>query len=243
MSEDKRKKIYEGKAKILYKGPQLNTIIQYFKDDATAFNNKKFAVINGKGVLNNRISAFLMEKIKDIGIPTHFIKRLNMREQLVHSVDIIPIEVVIRNVAAGSICKRFGLKEGQSLPRAIVEYYYKSDELNDPLVSDEHITAFEWANSNEIEDIFNMSLRINDFLLGVFSSIGIKVIDFKLEFGRFYKDENVEIILADELSPDNFRLWDNKTNKKLDKDRFREDLGNLKEAYQEVAERLGVLEN
>jgi len=243
MSEDKRKKIYEGKAKILYKGPQPNTIIQYFKDDATAFNNKKFAVINGKGVLNNRISAFLMEKIKDIGIPTHFIKRLNMREQLVHSVDIIPIEVVIRNVAAGSICKRFGLKEGQSLPRAIVEYYYKSDELNDPLVSDEHITAFEWANSNEIEDIFNMSLRINDFLLGVFSSIGIKVIDFKLEFGRFYKDENVEIILADELSPDNFRLWDNKTNKKLDKDRFREDLGNLKEAYQEVAERLGVLEN
>jgi len=243
MSEDKRKKIYEGKAKILYKGPQLNTIIQYFKDDATAFNNKKFAVINGKGVLNNRISAFLMEKIKDIGIPTHFIKRLNMREQLVHSVDIIPIEVVIRNVAAGSICKRFGIKEGQSLPRAIIEYYYKSDELNDPLVSDEHITAFEWANSNEIEDIFNMSLRINDFLLGVFSSIGIKVIDFKLEFGRFYKDENVEIILADELSPDNFRLWDIKTNKKLDKDRFREDLGNLEEAYQEVAERLGVLEN
>ena len=243
MSEDKRKKIYEGKAKILYKGPQPNTIIQYFKDDATAFNNKKFAVINGKGVLNNRISAFLMEKVKDIGIPTHFIKRLNMREQLVHSVDIIPIEVVIRNVAAGSICKRFGLKEGEALPRAIVEYYYKSDELNDPLVSDEHITAFEWANSNELEDIFNMSLRINDFLLGVFSSIGIKVIDFKLEFGRFYKDDNLEIILADELSPDNFRLWDNKTNKKLDKDRFREDLGNLKEAYQEVAERLGVLEN
>jgi len=243
MSEDKRKKIYEGKAKILYKGPQPNTIIQYFKDDATAFNNKKFAVINGKGVLNNRISAFLMEKIKDIGIPTHFIKRLNMREQLVHSVDIIPIEVVIRNVAAGSICKRFGLKEGESLPRAIVEYYYKSDELNDPLVSDEHITAFEWANSNELEDIFNMALRINDFLLGVFSSIGIKVIDFKLEFGRFYKEENVEIILADELSPDNFRLWDNKTNKKLDKDRFREDLGDLEQAYQEVAERLGVLEN
>ena len=243
MTEDKRKKIYEGKAKILYKGPQPNTIIQYFKDDATAFNNKKFAVINGKGVLNNRISSFLMEKIKHLGIPTHFIKRLNMREQLVHAVEIIPIEVVIRNIAAGSICKRFNLKEGETLPRAIVEYYYKSDELNDPLVSDEHITAFEWANSNELEDIFNMSLRINDFLIGVFSSIGIKVIDFKLEFGRFYKDENLEIILADELSPDNFRLWDNKTNKKLDKDRFREDLGNMKEAYQEVAERLGVFKN
>tara|TARA_B110000196_G_C21098494_1_gene641329 strand:+ start:461 stop:1192 length:732 start_codon:yes stop_codon:yes gene_type:complete len=243
MTEDKRKKIYEGKAKILYKGPQPNTIIQYFKDDATAFNNKKFAVINGKGVLNNRISSFLMEKIKHLGIPTHFIKRLNMREQLVHAVEIIPIEVVIRNIAAGSICKRFNLKEGETLPRAIVEYYYKSDELNDPLVSNEHITAFEWANSNELEDIFNMSLRINDFLIGVFSSIGIKLIDFKLEFGRFYKDENLEIILADELSPDNFRLWDNKTNKKLDKDRFREDLGNMKEAYQEVAERLGVFKN
>jgi len=243
MTEDKRKKIYEGKAKILYKGPQPNTIIQYFKDDATAFNNKKFAVINGKGVLNNRISSFLMEKIKHLGIPTHFIKRLNMREQLVHAVEIIPIEVVIRNIAAGSICKRFNLKEGEALPRAIVEYYYKSDELNDPLVSNEHITAFEWANSNELEDIFNMSLRINDFLIGVFSSIGIKLIDFKLEFGRFYKDENLEIILADELSPDNFRLWDNKTNKKLDKDRFREDLGNMKEAYQEVAERLGVFKN
>ncbi len=243
MTEDKRKKIYEGKAKILYKGPQPNTIIQYFKDDATAFNNKKFAVINGKGVLNNRISSFLMEKIKHLGIPTHFIKRLNMREQLVHAVEIIPIEVVIRNIAAGSICKRFNLKEGEALPRAIVEYYYKSDELNDPLVSNEHITAFEWANSNELEDIFNMSLRINDFLIGVFSSIGIKIIDFKLEFGRFYKDENLEIILADELSPDNFRLWDNKTNKKLDKDRFREDLGNMKEAYQEVAERLGVFKN
>ena len=164
-----------------------------------------------------------------------------MREQLVHAVEIIPIEVVIRNIAAGSICKRFNLKEGETLPRAIVEYYYKSDELNDPLVSNEHITAFGWANSNELEDIFNMSLRINDFLIGVFSSIGIKVIDFKLEFGRFYKDEILEIILADELSPDNFRLWDNKTNKKLDKDRFREDLGNMKEAYQEVAERLGVL--
>jgi len=243
MTEDKRKKIYEGKAKILYKGPQPNTIIQYFKDDATAFNNKKFAVINGKGVLNNRISSFLMEKIKHLGIPTHFIKRLNMREQLVHAVEIIPIEVVIRNIAAGSICKRLNLKEGEALPRAIVEYYYKSDELNDPLVSNEHITAFEWANSNELEDIFNMSLRINDFLIGVFSSIGIKLIDFKLEFGRFYKDENLEIILADELSPDNFRLWDNKTNKKLDKDRFREDLGNMKEAYQEVAERLGVFKN
>ena len=171
MAKDKRKKIYEGKAKILYQGTQPNTIIQYFKDDATAFNNKKFAVINGKGVLNNRISSFLMDKVKDIGIPTHFIKRLNMREQLVHKVDIIPIEVVVRNIAAGSICKRFGLKEGELLPRPIVEYYYKSDELNDPLISEEHISAFDWATPNELEDIFNMSLRVNDFLLGMFSQI------------------------------------------------------------------------
>ena len=165
MTKDKRKKIYEGKAKILYQGTQPNTIIQYFKDDATAFNNKKFAVINGKGVLNNRISSFLMDKVKDIGIPTHFIKRINMREQLVHKVEIIPIEVVVRNIAAGSIVKRFALKEGEPLPRPIVEYYYKSDELNDPLISEEHIAAFDWANSNELEDIFNMALRINDFLL------------------------------------------------------------------------------
>jgi|SRR6056300_193612 phosphoribosylaminoimidazole-succinocarboxamide synthase len=243
MTKNKRKVIYEGKAKILYQGTQPNTIIQYFKDDATAFNNKKFAIINGKGVLNNRISSFLMDKVKDIGIPTHFIKRINMREQLVHKVDIIPIEVVVRNIAAGSICKRFGLKEGESLPRPIVEYYYKSDELNDPLISEEHITAFDWANSNELEDIFNMSLRVNDFLLGIFSSISIKLVDFKLEYGRLFKDDNLEIILADELSPDNFRLWDNNTNKKLDKDRFREDLGDMKEAYQEVAKRLGILEN
>ena len=243
MVKDKRKKIYEGKAKILYQGTQPNTIIQYFKDDATAFNNKKFAVINGKGVLNNRISSFLMDKVKDIGIPTHFIKRLNMREQLVHKVDIIPIEVVVRNIAAGSICKRFGLKEGELLPRPIVEYYYKSDELNDPLISEEHISAFDWATPNELEDIFNMSLRVNDFLLGIFSSISIKLVDFKLEFGRIYKNDDLEIILADELSPDNFRLWDNNTNKKLDKDRFRQDLGDMKEAYQEVANRLGILEN
>ena len=239
----KGKKIYEGKAKIIYATSDKNTAIQYFKDDATAFNNKKFAVINGKGVLNNRISSFLMEKVKDIGIPTHFIKRINMREQLVHKVEIIPIEVVVRNIAAGSICKRFGIKEGEPLPRPIVEYYYKSDELNDPLISEEHITAFDWASSNELEDIFNMSLRINDFLLGIFSSISIKLVDFKLEYGRLFKDDNLEIILADELSPDNFRLWDNNTNKKLDKDRFREDLGNMKEAYQEVAQRLGILEN
>ncbi len=241
MTQSNRKKIYEGKAKILYKGPKQNTIIQYYKDDATAFNNKKHSTINGKGALNNRISSFLMEKINNLGITTHFIKRLNMREQLVHSVDIIPVEIVVRNIAAGSICKRLNIEEGKDLPKSIVEYYYKSDELGDPLVVEDHIIAFEWATNQELEEIYNLSLRINDFLLGIFSSIGIKLVDFKLEFGRLYSGEDNIIVLADELSPDNFRLWDNVTGKKLDKDRFRLNLGNTIDAYREVAERLGVL--
>ena len=241
MTQSNRKKIYEGKAKILYKGPKQNTIIQYYKDDATAFNNKKRSTINGKGALNNKISSFLMEKINNLGITTHFIKRLNMREQLVHSVDIIPVEIVVRNIAAGSICKRLNIEEGKDLPKSIVEYYYKSDELGDPLVVEDHIIAFEWATNQELEEIYNLSLRINDFLLGIFSSIGIKLVDFKLEFGRLYSGEDNIIVLADELSPDNFRLWDNVTGKKLDKDRFRLNLGNTIDAYREVAERLGVL--
>ena len=241
MTQSNRKKIYEGKAKILYKGPKQNTIIQYYKDDATAFNNKKRSTINGKGALNNKISSFLMEKINNLGITTHFIKRLNMREQLVHSVDIIPVEIVVRNIAAGSICKRLNLEEGKDLPKSIVEYYYKSDELGDPLVVEDHIIAFEWATNQELEEIYNMSLRINDFLLKIFSSIGIKLVDFKLEFGRLYSKKDNLIVLADELSPDNFRLWDNVTGKKLDKDRFRLNLGNTIDAYREVAERLGVL--
>ena len=241
MTQSNRKKIYEGKAKILYKGPKQNTIIQYYKDDATAFNNKKRSTINGKGALNNRISSFLMEKINNLGITTHFIKRLNMREQLVHSVDIIPVEIVVRNIAAGSICKRLNIEEGKDLPKSIVEYYYKSDELGDPLVVEDHIIAFEWATNKELEEIYNLSLRINDFLLEIFSSIGIKLVDFKLEFGRLYSGKDNLIVLADELSPDNFRLWDDVTGKKLDKDRFRLNLGNTIDAYREVAERLGVL--
>ena len=241
MTQSNRKKIYEGKAKILYKGPKQNTIIQYYKDDATAFNNKKHSTINGKGALNNKISSFLMEKINNLGITTHFIKRLNMREQLVHSVDIIPVEIVVRNIAAGSICKRLNIEEGKDLPKSIVEYYYKSDELGDPLVVEDHIIAFEWATNQELEEIYNMSLRINDFLLKIFSSIGIKLVDFKLEFGRLYSKKDNLIVLADELSPDNFRLWDDVTGKKLDKDRFRLNLGNTIDAYREVAERLGVL--
>ena len=237
----RRKQIYEGKAKVMFEGPEPGTLVQYFKDDATAFNNKKRGTITGKGVLNNRISEYLMLRLHDIGIPTHFVRRLNMREQLVREVEIIPIEVVIRNVAAGSISQRLGIEEGTPLPRSIVEYYYKKDELNDPMISEEHITAFGWANTQELDDILNMSLRINDFLLGLFTGIGIRLIDFKLEFGRLYEGEEMRVVLADEISPDNCRLWDTKTNEKLDKDRFRRDLGKVEEAYQEVARRLGIL--
>ncbi len=237
----RRKRIYEGKAKVLYEGPEPGTLVQYFKDDASADNNRKQGTITGKGVLNNRISEFLMVKLSEIGIPTHFVRRLNMREQLIREVEIIPIEVVVRNTAAGSIAKRFALTEGTQLPRSIVEYYYKSDELGDPMVAEEHITAFGWATPQELDEIMHMSLRVNDFLSGLFISIGIKLIDFKLEYGRLWDNEEMRIVLADEISPDNCRLWDAKTNEKMDKDRFRCDMGAVEEAYQEVARRLGIL--
>ncbi|HEV2265443.1 MAG TPA: phosphoribosylaminoimidazolesuccinocarboxamide synthase, partial [Stellaceae bacterium] len=231
----------EGKAKVLFEGPEPGTLVQYFKDDATAFNNQKKGTITGKGVLNNRISEYLMLRLAEIGVPTHFVRRLNMREQLVKQVQIIPVEVVIRNVVAGSLAKRFGLEEGTALPRSVVEYYYKKDELGDPMVSEEHITAFGWASTQDLDDIMQLSLRVNDFLTGLFLGIGIRLIDFKLEFGRLYEGDEMRIVLADEISPDNCRLWDLKTNEKLDKDRFRRDLGKVEEAYQEVARRLGLL--
>jgi phosphoribosylaminoimidazole-succinocarboxamide synthase len=192
-------------------------------------------------VLNNRISEYLMTRLNEIGVPTHFVRRLNMREQLVREVEIIPIEIVIRNIAAGSLSKRLGIPEGTVLPRSIIEYYYKKDELNDPMVSEEHITAFGWATTQDLDDIVQLSLRVNDFLTGLFLGIGIKLVDFKLEFGRLWSNDEMRIVLADEISPDNCRLWDAKTNDKLDKDRFRQDLGRVEEAYQEVARRLGIL--
>jgi phosphoribosylaminoimidazole-succinocarboxamide synthase len=237
----RRRRIYEGKAKVLFEGPEPGTLVQYFKDDATAFNNQKKGIITGKGVLNNRISEYLMVRLAEVGIPTHFVRRLNMREQLVREVEIVPIEVVVRNVAAGSFTKRFRIEEGTALPRSIVEYYLKNDELGDPLVSEEHITAFGWATTQDIDDMMQLALRINDFLSGLFLGIGLKLVDFKLEFGRLWEEEQMRIVLADEISPDSCRLWDLKTNEKLDKDRFRRDLGGVEEAYQEVARRLGVL--
>ncbi len=237
----RRRQLYEGKAKVLFEGPEPGTLIQYFKDDATAFNNRKHGVITGKGVLNNRISEHLMVRLGEIGVPTHFIRRLNMREQLIREVEIIPIEVVIRNFAAGGIVKRLGLREGERLPRTILEYSFKSDELGDPMVSEEHITAFGWASVQEMDDIISYSLRINDFLSGLLLGVGLKLIDFKLEFGRLWEEDDVRIVLADEISPDSCRLWDVRTDERLDKDRFRQDLGKVEEAYQEVARRLGIL--
>jgi phosphoribosylaminoimidazole-succinocarboxamide synthase len=216
----RRRRIYEGKAKVLYEGPEPGTLIQHFKDDATAFNAKKHQVIEGKGVLNNRISEYLFQHLNDIGVPTHFIRRLNMREQLIREVEIVPLEVVVRNVAAGSLSQRLGIEEGTQLPRSIIEFYYKNDQLNDPMVSEEHITAFGWA---------------------LFLGIGIRLVDFKMECGRLFENEMMRIIVADEISPDSCRLWDIKSNEKLDKDRFRRDLGGLLEAYTEVAKRLGIL--
>ena len=237
----RRRQIYEGKAKVLFEGPEPGTIVQYFKDDASAFNNTKRGTITGKGVLNNRISEFLMLRLSEIGIPTHFVRRLNMREQLVRQVEIIPIAVVVRNLAAGEFATRLGIAEGTLLPRSIIEYYLKKDELSDPLVTEEHITAFGWASTHDLDEMVQIALRVNDFLNGLFLGIGIRLVDFKLEFGRLYSDDDMRLVVADEISPDNCRLWDARTTEKMDKDRFRQDLGRVEEAYQEVARRLGIL--
>ena len=237
----RRRRIYEGKGKVLFEGPEPGTLVQYFKDDASAFNNQKRGTITGKGVLNNRISEYLMLRLGEIGVPTHFMKRLNMREQLIRHVEIIPIKVAVHNIAAGSLARRLGIAEGTVLPRSIIEFFYKKKELGDPMVSDEHITAFGWAAPQELEEMMALSLRINDYMSGLFLGIGLKLVDFKLEFGRFWDNDDMRIVLADEISPDSCRLWDVRTNEKLDKDRFRQDLGKVEEAYREVAMRLGIL--
>ena len=239
----KSKKLYEGKAKIIYNTNEKGLLIQHFKDDATAFNALKKTNIEGKGVLNNRISEYLLSSLSQCGIQTHLIKRLNMREQLIKEAKIIPVEFIVRNIATGSLTKRLGISEGTVLDKPLLEYYLKNDELGDPLISKEHIFSFEWATEEEIRIIDKISLRINDILQGIFRGVGIKLVDFKIEYGRIWNinKEITEIILADEISPDTCRLWDVKTDRKLDKDRFRKDLGNLIEAYQEVARRLGIM--
>ena len=239
---NRRRRIYEGKGKILYEGPEPGTLVQFFKDDATAFNKKKHEVIDGKGVINNRICEFIYTHLNRIGIPTHFIRRLNMREQLIREVEMIPLEIVVRNVAAGELATRLGIEEGLVLPRSIIEFYFKSDALDDPMVSEEHITAFGWAAPQELDDIMALAIRVNDFLTGLFLGVGIRLVDFKIECGRLWEGDNMRIVVADEISPDSCRLWDIKTNDKMDKDRFRKDLGGMIEAYTEVARRLGVMQ-
>ena len=235
----KGKKLYEGKAKIIFATTDKNTVIQHFKDDTTAFNNQKKAHIDGKGILNNRISEHILSNLNQIGIKNHLVKRINMREQLVKIVEIIPIEFIVRNIASGSLTKRLGIEEGTILSRPLIEYCLKNDDLGDPLISREHILTFDWLNIMELDWISEECRRINDFLQGMFRGVGIKLVDFKVEFGRSLQDDN--IILADEISPDTCRLWDSTTEKKLDKDIFRKDLGNLIEGYQEVARRLNIL--
>ena len=237
----RRKKVYEGKAKILYEGPEPGTLVQYFKDDATAFNAQKKDVIDGKGVLNNRLSEFFMKGLTQIGVPTHFIKRLNMREQLIRSVEIIPLEVIVRNYAAGTMSQRLGLEEGTQLPRPIIEFCLKDDALGDPLVAEEHILAFGWASQQDLDDMIALALRVNDYMSGCMFAVGIKLVDFKIEIGRVWEGDYQRLIIADEISPDSCRLWDLETGQKLDKDVFRRDLGDLADAYTEVARRLGVL--
>jgi len=239
---NKGKKLYEGKAKIIYEGPEKGTAIQHFKDEATAFNNQKKSTVEGKGVLNNRISEHILNNLKQINIKTHLIKRLNMREQLIYLVEIIPIEFIVRNIATGSLTKRLGIPDGTILSKPLIEYSYKNDELGDPLVAKEHILEFKWIkDSSELEEINALCFRINDFMQGMFRGVGIKLVDFKLEFGKANIDGKNQILLADEISPDTCRLWDIASEKKLDKDRFRKDLGNIIQAYQEVARRLGII--
>tara|TARA_Y100000590_G_scaffold447498_1_gene582825 strand:+ start:1287 stop:2084 length:798 start_codon:yes stop_codon:yes gene_type:complete len=241
----KGKKLYEGKAKILYAAPEKGFAIQHFKDDATAFNNLKKSTIEGKGILNNRISEHILSSLNHIGIETHLVKRINMREQLVKLVEIIPIEFIVRNIASGSLTKRLGIEEGTVLEKPLLEFCYKNDSLEDPLIAREHIYAFNYCDMATLDRITKKCYRINDFLQGMFKAIEIKLVDFKLEFGLTKLEEDgspvVKILIADEISPDTCRLWDATTDKKLDKDIFRKDLGNLIEGYQEIARRLGIL--
>lgn len=235
---EKKNLLYEGKAKKVFMTDNDNFLIVDYKDAATAFNGLKKGTINNKGIINNRMSNFLFRVLNEKGIPTHFVEEINDRETLVKKVDIVPLEVIIRNIAAGSFSKRFGVPEGSELKQTVLEFCYKNDELGDPMLNLSHVYALELATENQVKTISELAYRINDILKEYFKSINIKLVDFKLEFG-IYKNQ---IILADEISPDTCRLWDMNTGDKLDKDRFRRDLGNVEAAYEEVAKRLGLLD-
>lgn len=235
MAPEKRNKIREGKAKILFEASEPHSIIQYFKDDATAFNALKKGQIKNKGMINNQISTWIFKHLERLGIQTHFIEKISDREMLIKEVKIIPIEMVVRNRAAGGICKRLGIEKGKSFEPPLVEYFLKSDELGDPLISEGHIFYFKWATPDDLMKMVEKSLLVNKYLREVFDEIGLELIDFKLEFG---KDKNGCLLLSDEFTPDGCRLWDKKTNESMDKDRFRQDLGRVDEAYEEVYQRL-----
>lgn len=232
---EKREQLYEGKAKKVFATNDPDLVIVSYKDDATAFNGVKRGTIVGKGVVNNRMSNYLMEKLEKEGIPTHYVQELSERETLVKKVKIVPLEVIVRNIAAGSLAKRLGLEEGVVMKKTVLEYCYKCDELNDPMVNDYHILAMEYCTKEELDKIASMSFKINDFLKKYFASINIDLVDFKLEFG---KTKDGEIVLADEISPDTCRFWDATTHEKLDKDRFRRDMGGVEDAYKEMMKRV-----
>ncbi|HEX6796668.1 MAG TPA: phosphoribosylaminoimidazolesuccinocarboxamide synthase [Ktedonobacterales bacterium] len=233
---NKGEMIYEGKAKKVYTTDDPSLVIVEYKDDATAFNGEKRGTISGKGEMNNRMTAIFFEMLGAQGIPTHYVERLSEREQLVKRVRIVPIEVVVRNIAAGSLSKRLGLPEGQELPRPIVELYYKDDALGDPLINDDHIAILDLATPEQLATIRTYALAINDILRAHLAGRNVLLVDFKLEFGT---DGAGKLLLADEISPDTCRFWDAKTREKLDKDRFRRDMGGVEEAYQEMLRRLG----
>jgi len=239
----RRKKVYEGKAKILYEGPEPGTLIQYFKDDSAPTPAIPApAAVEGKGVLNNRLSEFFMTGLNAIGVPTHFMRRLNMREQLVRMAEIIPLEVVVRNFAAGELSAKLGIPEGTPLPRPIVEYYYKDDRLGTPMVSEEHIIAFNWASQQDLDDIVALSLRVNDFLSGVMMGVGIRLADFRIEVGRIWEGDYMRLIVADEISPDSCRLWDMRSaSEAMEREGVQREPGPLADPYTELARRLGVL--
>jgi len=228
----KGEKLYEGKAKIIYATDDSNHVIQYFKDDATAFDGAKKGTIGNKGAINCGVSSIIFKHLENAGIKTHFVEQLSEREMLVKKLEIVPVEVVMRNIVAGSLSKRLGIEEGTPLPSTILEWYYKSDELHDPMINDYHIRVFEYATDNEVDHMRDAGFKVNDFLVPYFDKLGIKLVDYKLEFGR----HNGELLLGDEITPDGCRLWDKETNEKLDKDRFRRDLGHIEDAYERVFE-------
>ena len=239
---DRRKAIYEGRAKAIYQGLEPGTLIQYFKDDSAEAQSNGAANLAGKGVLNNRISAHIMAKLENAGVPTHFIRSINMREQLIKKVEMIPLEILVRNTAQGEICERLNVQEGQVLSQPLVEFYFKKDSQNKSLVSEQHVMSFQWADPYEIEEMVFQTLRINDFLCGLFTAINIRLIEFKVEFGRLFGEhEELYIVLADDISPDNCCLWDDQVGAQPDKNRFPKEAGNIVEGYQEIAKRLGLI--